>query len=93
MTTVEYFTKRHLKCASRLPGRALRAAFAASEDVISMTPSRIAQANSHLQSARKAVDHAVKEVRENVGHITWLVEANFSDKHVTVEKPHPLIAS
>lgn len=93
MKTVAYFTKRQLRYMSRLPGRAFTALIAVGENAISMAPNRIARVNTSLKSVQNAFDEIIEGVRENVSHLAWLVDANFSDRYVTDSTPHPLLVS
>lgn len=93
MATVAYFTQRHIKCISRLPGRALQAAVTADKTATWTVPSHVARTNNQLQRIRSSVESTIGEIRESVGHIVWLVAANFSDKHANVRTSHPLLAS
>lgn len=93
MSTVAYFTQRHIKCVSRLPGRALQAAVAVGENTIAMAPSNIARINNRL----RGVTVLFNEIREHVDHTVWLIEANFTDKHAfdffKPRESHSLLAS
>lgn len=93
MATVAYFTQRHITCISRLPGRALQAIVEAGEKATWTTPIHIARTNNQLQRIRSSVESTLGEIREGVGHILWLAEANFSDRHANVRTSHPLLAS
>lgn len=66
MATVVYFTQRHIKCISRLPGRALQAAVTAGEAATWTVPSHIARTSNRLRQIRSSVGCTIGEIRENV---------------------------